>query len=154
MPLRGRERDQFRREMCDLVFDQTSPDLFISLRTILSGHVTSKSTKVMTSELGCLGWAGRTDARAGQDIATRLFLTISKRFQIKLSDWFAVLPLLHMRSSSIDGLRDIGKTAKIHLVTNKADLVTNKADLVTKPVDLVTKGRDLVTAWSQTLYFI
>ena len=57
-----------------------------------------------------------------------------------------------MRSWSIDGLRDIGKTAKIHLVTNKADLVTNKADLVTKPVDLVTKGRDLVTAWSQTLY--
>ncbi len=64
--------------------------------------------------------------------------------------------LLHMRSSSIDGLSvfsDIGKTAKIHLVTNKADLVTNKADLVTKPVDLVTKGRDLVTAWAQTLYY-
>ena len=56
--------------------------------------------------------------------------------------------LLHMRSWSIDGLSVlaiIGKTPKIHLVTNKADLVT-------KPVDLVTKGRDLVTAWSQTLY--
>ncbi len=64
--------------------------------------------------------------------------------------------LLHIRSWSIDGLSVlaiIGKTPKIHLVTNKADLVTNKADLVTKPVDLVTKGRDLVTAWAQTLYY-
>ena len=70
-----------------------------------------------------------------------------ERFQIKLSDWFSVLLLLHMHSWSIDGLSNIGKTAKIHLVTNKADLVTNKADLVTKSVDLVTKGRDLVTTW-------
>ena len=93
-------------------------------------------------------WTGRTDARAGQDAVARLFLTISKRFQIKLSDWFSVLPRpLHVRSWSIDGLSNIGKTAKIHSVTNKADLVTNKADLVTNKTDLVTRDRDLVTTW-------
>jgi hypothetical protein len=61
--------------------------------------------------------------------------------------------LVYRRTAQLSVLAIIGKTAKIHLVTNKADLVTNKADLVTKPVDLVTKGRDLVTAWSQTLYY-
>ena len=61
------------------------------------------------------GRAGGT----GQDTATRLLK------KIKLSDWFAVLPLLRMRSSSIDGLSvfsDIAKTAKIELVTNKLEL--------------------------------
>ena len=75
-------------------------------------------------------------------------MTLSK--QIKLSDWFSVLPLLHMRSWSIDGLSvssDIAKTAKIELVTNKPELVTKWLESVTKELQSVTKGREMVTAW-------